>query len=106
MSNASSLAVGVNKLAISCANGIVKIIRTKNLSVEATITKPIIDSDSSSSASKTLCLDAPIPDISVLAEVSSDALYCVFDQLGSSLATVYADNSVCFWDSSDLSEVR
>ena len=51
VSRAFSLAVGVNKIAVSCANGVVKLIRIKTWSIEATIQKPIIDAESSSPTS-------------------------------------------------------
>lgn len=103
MNSVFSLAVGNNKVAVSCGNGIVKILRTKNLSLEATLSKPAGNAESSTSPSKTSFGKIWRRGISL--DVHSDALFCTFNQEGYSLAVAYADHSVAFWDVEVASEV-
>eukprot|EP00210_Caulerpa_lentillifera_P006091 g5819.t1 len=77
-----------NEIAVSCANGIVKLIRVKNLAIDAVVPKPLLDQKD------------------VGPDMTPDAKYCAFDQTGSRLAVIYSDSSLVFWDVSDVSNIQ
>eukprot|EP00210_Caulerpa_lentillifera_P007293 g6972.t1 len=89
VSNVYSMSISASRIAVSCGNGIVKLIRLKNLTTEAVFSKQqLLDQKANS------------------ADITPDAKYCAFDHTGLTLAVVYSDNSLVFWDIEDTNNIQ
>lgn len=93
------------RIAVSCAHGTVKLIRVKNMATEAVVPKPQLDQKDNGPGSSPPC--SSLLTLSLLRlDMTLDAKYCAFDQAGETLAVVYSDNSLVFWNIEDVSDIQ